>query len=144
LEAELTADRWQQWRSRYAQRSGTIELPRFQLKSQYHLNGPLQSLGMKRAFDPRAAQLTGMVAAAPGQPHAGRLSISGVLQSTYLKVDEEGAEAAAVTTTGLRATAVAHPEQPFRMIVDRPFFCAIQDQRSGVLLFVGAIYDPGG
>jgi serine protease inhibitor len=28
------------------------------------------------------------------------------------------------------------------MIVDRPFFCAIEDRRSGALLFVGAIYDP--
>jgi serine protease inhibitor len=28
------------------------------------------------------------------------------------------------------------------MIVDRPFFCAIEDRRSGTLLFVGAIYDP--
>jgi serine protease inhibitor len=42
----------------------------------------------------------------------------------------------------VRATAVARPEQPFRMIVDRPFFCAIEDRRSGALLFVGAIYDP--
>ena len=58
-------------------------------------------------------------------------------------MDEEGSEAAAATTTGIRATAVARPEQPFQMIVDRPFFCAIQDERSGALLFVGAIYDPG-
>jgi serpin B len=57
-------------------------------------------------------------------------------------VDEEGSEAAAVTTTGVRATAIARPEEPFHMIVDRPFFCAIQDQRSGALLFIGAIYDP--
>jgi serine protease inhibitor len=28
------------------------------------------------------------------------------------------------------------------MIVDRPSFCAIEDRRSGALLFVGAIYDP--
>jgi serine protease inhibitor len=28
------------------------------------------------------------------------------------------------------------------MIVDRPFFRAIEDRRSGALLFVGAIYDP--
>ena len=33
-------------------------------------------------------------------------------------------------------------EQPFRMIVDRPFLCAIEDHRSGALLFLGAIYDP--
>jgi serine protease inhibitor len=28
------------------------------------------------------------------------------------------------------------------MIVDRSFFCAIEDRRSGALLFVGVIYDP--
>jgi serpin B len=97
---------------------------------------------MTRAFQPDGAQLTGMFSQARDQPHAGRFFISSVLQSTYWKVDEEGSEAAAVTTTGVRATAVQRPEQPFQMIVDRPFFCAIEDQRSGALLFVGAIYDP--
>jgi serine protease inhibitor len=137
LEEQLTPDHWKDWRTRYRQRSGTIELPRFELKSRYRLNVPLQHLGMRRAFDPSGAELTGLLS------HAGRLSISSVLQSTYWKVDEEGSEAAAVTTTGIRATAVARPEEPFQMIVDRPFFCAIQDRRSGALLFVGAIYDPG-
>jgi serpin B len=74
--------------------------------------------------------------------NTGRFFISSVLQSTYWKVDEEGSEAAAVTQIGVRATAIARPAEPFRMIVDRPFFCAIEDRRSGALLFVGAIYDP--
>lgn len=143
LEAQLTPERWENWQAQYAQRSGTIELPHFELESNYRLNGPLQALGMRRAFDPNGAELAGMFASALGQPHPGRVSISSVLQSTYWKVDEEGSEAAAVTTTQIRATAVARPEQPFRMVVDRPFFCTIEDQRSGALLFVGAIYDPG-
>jgi serpin B len=71
-----------------------------------------------------------------------RVFISSVQQSTYWKVDEEGSEAAAVTSIGVTAAAVARPVEPFRMIVDRPFFCAIEDRRSGALLFVGAIYDP--
>jgi serine protease inhibitor len=96
---------------------------------------------MKRVFDPQGAELTDMLSG-PGHANTAHLSISSVLQSTYWKVDEEGAEAAAVTSTGVRTTAVQRPEQPFRMIVDRPFFCAIQDQRSGALLFVAAIYDP--
>jgi serine protease inhibitor len=140
LEAQLTPERWREWRSQYAHRPGTIELPRFELESKYRLNDPLQALGIKRAFEPGHAQLTGMLSSARGQ----NLSISSVVQSTYWKVDEEGSEAAAVTTTGIRATAVARPEAPFQMIVDRPFLCAIQDQRSGALLFIGAIYDPGG
>jgi serine protease inhibitor len=142
LEAELTAEHWTSWQAQYAPRSGTIELPRFELKSDYRLNDPLQALGMTRAFHPDGAQLTGMFASAPGQLRTGRFVISSVVQSTYWKVDEEGSEAAAVTTTGIRAAAVARPVQPFRMIVDRPFFCAIEDRRSGALLFVGAIYDP--
>lgn len=142
LEGELTPEHWTGWQAQFAPRSGNIELPRFELKSNYRLNEPLQTLGMTRAFQPDGAQLTGMFSSAPGQPRAGRFFLSSVLQSTYWKVDEEGAEAAAVTTTGIRATAVARPEQPFRMIVDRPFFCAIEDRRSGALLFVGAIYDP--
>jgi serine protease inhibitor len=142
LEAELTPEHWTGWQAQYAQRSGKIELPRFELKSSHRLNEPLQAIGMKRAFDPDGAQLTGMLSSAPGQLRAGRPYISSVLQSTYWKVDEEGSEAAAVTTTGVRSAAVARPEQPFLMIVDRPFFCAIEDRRSGALLFVGAIYDP--
>jgi serine protease inhibitor len=143
LEAELSPEHWKAWQAQYAPRSGTIELPRFELKSNYRLNEPLQTLGMRRAFYPDSGQFTGMFSSAPGQPRAGRFFISSVLQSTYWKVDEEGSEAAAVTTTGIRATAVVRQEQPFQMIVDRPFFCAIEDRRSGALLFVGAIYDPG-
>jgi len=139
LEAELTPEHWAGWQAQYAPRSGKIELPRFELKSNYHLNEPLQTLGMKRAFHPEGAQLTGMFSSAPGQASAGRFFISSVVQSTYWTVDEEGSEAAAATTIGIRTTAVA---RPFQMIVDRPFFCAIEDRRSGVLLFVGAIYDP--
>ena len=139
LEAELTAEHWTGWQGQYAPRSGKIELPRFELKSNYRLNEPLQTLGMTRAFHPDGAQLTGMFSSAPGQARAGRFFISSVLQSTYWTVDEEGSEAAAATATGIRTTAVV---QPFQMIVDRPFFCAIEDRRSGALLFIGAIYDP--
>lgn len=139
LEKQLTSEHWKAWQAQFKPRPGTIELPRFELRSDYHLNGPLQALGIKRAFQ-NGAQLTGMLS--PARGHTGGLSISSVVQSTYWKVDEEGSEAAAVTTSGIRATAMPRPEQPFRMIVDHPFFCAIQDLRSGALLFVGAIYDP--
>jgi serine protease inhibitor len=142
LEAELTAEHWTSWQAQYASRSGTIELPRFELKFNYRLNEPLEALGMTKAFQPNGAQLTDMFSSGPGQLRTGRFFISAVLQSTYWKVDEEGSEAAAVTTTGIRAAAVARPVQPFRMIVDRPFLCAIEDRRRGALLFVGAVYDP--
>jgi serine protease inhibitor len=142
LETELTPEHWKGWQAQYAPRSGNIELPRFELKANYQLNAPLQALGMARAFHSQGAQLAGLFTSAPGQPGGQHFFISSVRQSTYWEVDEEGSEAAAVTTIGVRAAAVARPEPPFQMIVDRPFFCAIEDRRSGALLFVGAIYDP--
>jgi serpin B len=142
LEAELTPEQWTAWQGQYALRTGKIELPRFELEATYRLNGPLKTLGMNRAFRPGVAQFTGFFEPAAG--HAGRFVISGVTQSVYWKVDEEGSEAAAVTTTGVRATAITRPPAPFQMIVDRPYFCAILDKRSGALLFLGAIYDPSG
>ena len=144
LETELTPELWAVWRSQFVARQGSLELPRFELKSHYRLNGPLQALGMRRAFDSHAAELTGMFAPPSEHARGKPFFISLVLQSTYWKVDEEGSEAAAVTSIGVRAAAIARPERPFQMIVDRPYLCAIEDRRSGVLLFVGAIYDPTG
>jgi serine protease inhibitor len=144
LETELTPELWAVWRSKFVSRQGSIELPRFELKSHYRLNAPLQALGMRRAFDSHAAELTGMFAQTGEHARGKPFFISLVLQSTYWKVDEEGSEAAAVTSIGVRAAAIARPERPFQMIVDRPYLCAIEDRRSGVLLFVGAIYDPTG
>jgi serpin B len=142
LEAALTPAHWSGWQAQYAPRPGKIELPRFELKSDHLLNEPLQSLGMTGAFDPDRAHLEGMFIPASAQPGGARLVVSSVRQSTYWKVDEEGSEAAAVTTIGVKAAAVMRQPQPFEMIVDRPYFCAIEDRRSHVLLFIGAIHDP--
>jgi serine protease inhibitor len=141
LETKLTPEHWRSWQGQFAARPGTLELPRFELKSRHRLNEALQSLGMRRAFEP-GAQLAGMLTSHSGQGPPQQALLSSVLQLTYWKVDEEGAEAAAVTTTQIRATVVARPTRQFHMIVDRPFFCAIDDRRSGALLFVGSIYDP--
>ena len=58
-------------------------------------------------------------------------------------MDEDGAHAAAVSSARIRALAFRRQsDRPFNMIVDRPFFCAIEERRSGALLFVGTIHDP--
>lgn len=142
LEKKLTAAQWAAWTAQYAAHPGQLELPRFELQSRYRLNPALQSLGMKRAFRAHQAELSGLFTPAADPTHSPSFFISDVLQSTYWKVDEEGSEAAAVTSIGVRAAAITRPLQRFEMIVDRPFLCAIEDRRSGVLLFVGAIYDP--
>ncbi len=150
LEARLDPGQWKSWQAGYTLRAGRLELPRFDLRSRYRLNAALQALGMTRAFKPQRAQFSGLLSAmsTSSTPHASTPApseaffISSVVQVTDWKVDEEGAEAAAVTSIGVHATAMRRPEPPFSMIVDRPFLCAIEDGRSGALLFIGAIYDP--
>jgi serine protease inhibitor len=65
--------------------------------------------------------------------------ISDVTQEARIAVDESGTTASAVTKG---ATAVSAPVMTFRMVVNRPFLAAIQDTRTGALLFAGVIGDP--
>jgi serpin B len=68
------------------------------------------------------------------------LFISFVQQNTFVDVNEEGTEAAAVTVVGVGVTSA--PAEPPVVRVDRPFVFAIREKLSGTLLFVGKIADP--
>ena len=70
-----------------------------------------------------------------------RLRIDEVRHKTFVEVNEEGTEAAAVTSVGMMRASFT-PKKIFSMVVDRPFFCAIRDERSGTILFMGAINNP--
>ena len=58
-------------------------------------------------------------------------------------MNEEGTVAAAVTSVTATVTSVQQPREKFVMKVDRPFFFAIRDNFTGVLLFMGSITNPG-
>jgi serpin B len=118
----------------FHKREGSLVLPKFKMEYNVELNNPLKALGMKRAFD-RNAEFSGMA----DEP----LFISEVKQKSYVEVDEEGTEAAAVTTVEARALGMApRPRNAFRMIVDRPFLFVISDTASGSILFIGIVNDP--
>lgn len=109
-------------------------MPRFTITWSATLNDILTKLGMGIAFS-GSANFDGI--------HKGqRLQISEVRHASFLKVDEEGTEAAAATIIGIRPTVARIEPPPFHMIVDRPFFVAIRDERSGQVLFTGVIGDP--
>jgi serine protease inhibitor len=133
---ELTHKSWDTWLRHFRPAEGTIVLPRFKLAYEATLNDPLKALGMAIAFDQRRADFSGMIA--DGKPSA---NIDQVKHKTFVEVNEEGTEAAAVTSIGMIRTTMA-PQRNFSMIVDRPFFCAIRDNQTGALLFMGTITDP--
>ena len=69
----------------------------------------------------------------------GNLFISKVKHKSFVEVNEEGTEAAAVTSVEISLTSVG---SGFIMRVDRPFIFAIRENHSGTILFIGKIVDP--
>jgi serine protease inhibitor len=65
--------------------------------------------------------------------------ISAARHKTFVEINEEGTEAAAVT--GLGATLSA-PREIFDMIVDRPFLFFIEDTQTESILFMGVVFVP--
>ena len=136
FQKSLTAANWDAWMKEFAETPGEIAVPRFKVEYEVALNDALKALGMGIAFDPDRADFTGLVQGSV------KAFISGVKHKTFVDVNEEGTEAAAVTSVEMRTTSVRQPRKTFRMIVDRPFFCAITDNKTGTLLFMGSISDP--
>lgn len=120
-------------RSGFSRREGSVTLPKFKMEYEILLNRPLQSLGMKSAFASNA-DFSGIA----DEP----LNISEVKQNSYVDVNEEGTEAAAVTTVTVRALALMRPMEKFTMVLDRPFFFVISDANTGSILFMGVVNEP--
>ncbi len=132
LVAELDAGSWEAMLAGARVTGLELRLPRFKLEYEKVLNDALKALGMGVAFTGGAADFSRIA--------AGReLFISRVKQKTYVEVDEEGTEAAAVTVVEMRETSV--PSGPPVMRVDRPFLFAIRERFSGTVIFVGKIVD---
>ncbi|HSH46525.1 MAG TPA: serpin family protein [Longimicrobiales bacterium] len=107
----------------------TVRLPKLELEWDSSLKAALKRLGMEAPFSDLAdfSRMNG---------HGG-LAISDVIQGTFLKVDEEGTEAAAATAVIVGITSAA-PTYTF----DRPYLFVIRERLTGTILFMGAIGDP--
>jgi serpin B len=133
---DLTLENWDSWNASFKRMKGDIALPKFKFEYQASLNDALNALGMEPAFNSRRADFSAMTETGP------KVFISGVMHKTFIEVDEEGTEAAAVTGVVMTTGIMRRPEEHFSMTVDRPFLVAICDQQTGAVLFLGAIRDP--
>lgn len=132
----LTTANWDVWMKSFSKTQGAIVLPRFKVEYEITLNDALKALGMGVAFDPDRANFSGIFQTAQNA------FISKVKHKTFAEVNEEGTEAAAVTSTEIQVTSAVQPRKSFTMVVDRPFFFAIRDNKTGSVLFLGSIVDP--
>jgi serpin B len=139
FEQNLTTENWDMWMKSFQLTPGDLMLPRFKVEWESELNDALIALGMGEAFNQQRANFSQIAEVNSGN----RLYISQVKHKSWAEVNEEGTEAAAVTSVGISVTSVQRPREKFVMKVDRPFFFAIRDNRTGVLLFMGSISNPG-
>lgn len=115
-----------------------LKLPKFKVSFDRVLNESLQNMGLANAFDPDAADFSGI-----GTSEAGNIYISLVRQKAVIAVDEKGTEAAAVTMVSMKATSAAPPkEEPIDVFFDSPFLYMIVDLEQQVPVFMGIMDSP--
>jgi serpin B len=105
-----------------------LGLPKFELNFSSNLNILLRKLGMSMPFNKVTADFTGI----KNRNDGNNIYIDEIIQKTFLKVDESGTEAAAVTiiTSGIWGPLLRpRPEiKIYSMIIDRPFLFLIRNK----------------
>lgn len=130
LSAGLNETTWRTLTSSFDSVEVDLAVPKFQLTYARMLNTDLNALGMVVPFQDGLADFTRM------SPMGKRLFVSFVTQKTFVNVDEEGTEAAAVTVGGISLTSAPLYRTFY---VDRPFLFVIRERLSGTVLFMGKV-----
>ena len=123
----LDSESWAKFRSSLVPCDVDLWLPKFETKYHIDLNGVLSAMGMPSAFSPKSADFSAM--------SKEDINLSLVQQDAIIKVDEAGAEAAAVSLAGF-VTAAA-PGQHVVFHADKPFLYLITESSTGAILFAG-------
>ncbi len=106
-----------------------VQLPKFSFEYEKTLNKILEEMGMVDAFSEALADLSGI--------SEEELYVSFVKQNTFIDVNEEGTEAAAVTTIGINTESVGPV-----FFANKPFIFAIRERTTNTLLFMGSVENP--
>lgn len=131
LTNNLTNDNWTDWNQNISKEKVSLSMPKFKFSYQKQLNNPLSDLGLGIAFS-NGADFNGISDVA--------VSISYVLQKTFIEVEEEGIESAAVTSVGIGTTSIA--PQNKQVSLNRPFLFTITEKETGSICFLGKIGMP--
>jgi serpin B len=130
----LDKENWKNWNKNFVETNVDIELPKFKFEYELTMNQVLTDMGMGIAFTRGVADFTGI-------NRGGNLNIDYVKHKSFIEVNEEGTEAAAVTVVAIEFTSVGGTTKvPF--YVNRPFLFAITEKSTGAVLFMGTVRNP--
>ncbi|MBN2766122.1 MAG: serpin family protein [Paludibacteraceae bacterium] len=130
LLAELDAAKWQNIQDGMSSREVQVFMPRLKVENKFKLKQTLADMGMPVSFT-EMADFTG-ISDIP-------IMISDVIHKTYVTVDEDGTEAAAVTAVEFEFTSMPEHKE---FNVNKTFVFVISEKSTGVILFAGKIGNP--
>jgi len=138
VEARLSPATLDAWFGALAADRVDVALPRFEVDpaGSLALQPTLEALGMPLAFNPNNADFTGITTPS--------LSIDNVFHKAFVKLDEDGTEAAAATAVVAHTRRLGPPPPKVEFHADHPFLFFLRDVRSGMILFMGRVSDPTG
>jgi len=128
----MNPELWDGWMSSFSEFEVDLSLPKFSFGYEKELNDILTAMGMGIAFSAEA-DLSGI-------RQSGGLQISMVKHKTFVEVNEEGTEAAAVTIVEIIETSA--PTDTRYMTVNKPFLFTIREKTTNTVVFMGKVAEP--
>ena len=107
-----------------------LKLPRFKIECDIPLVETVKNTGMKLIFNGGFANISDIA-----------LAVSEIKQKTFVEVNEEGTEAAAVTVISMVDMA-PFPSERVQFFANRPFLYLIKEKSTGTILFIGRMDEP--
>ena len=135
---ELSADNWNEWMKNFeTEEHVVVTMPRFKFAFELQLNNVLKKMGMQKAFVSSQSDFSKIT-------DDKRLYISSVIHKSFIDVNENGTEAAAVTSVTFSTTSVGPGDQIQKIYftVDKPFVFAITEKDTDAILFIGEVQNP--
>lgn len=128
LERQLTPQVVERWQKNMTNRTRDVVVPKFKLEKKYDLIEYLKTMGVHELFTQN-----GNYSGLSDEP----IVIDKFSHQGTITVNEEGTEAASVTTEGFTPLSAQN-----RFVVDHPFLFLIYEHRTSCLLFMGRVANP--
>lgn len=135
IETQLSRTTLSNWQSNITRDTANYFIPKLELEYKRKMIPDLQALGMKQVFIEGAAELDNLFNG------TNNIYVSDVMHKTFLKMDEEGTEAAGVTAVTITLESAGPPEPP-TIIFNQPYLLILKEKATGAILFMGKIGDP--
>jgi serpin B len=131
----LSGKNWKSWMDAFTPEDHVvITMPRFKFAFETGLNNVLEEMGMLKAFQPNVADFSKITDE--------DLYISSVRHKSFIDVNENGTEAAAVTSITFTTTSVGNEPPKIYFDVNKPIVFAITENDTDAILFIGEVNNP--